>query len=268
MPEGLSVSLMEGGMAAFRAEYLEERLGFADPHAALFVTESTRRYARAAVARDRLASGRPIARYRRFSERMAAAARDVDQFLFLGIGYDTRALWLPEIVANAIRVFEIDLPAIIDWKTGTLAENGITYPDRVTPLGIDLTAPDLRRRLEAAGFDPSRPSGLFIEGVTFQLPPETSRHILDPRGLGLAAGSAVTFDYWTRDRVHGRNKRIALAPMHEFSLPEDPAELRVVLEGLGYRDVSIRPLSELAGRLWPDEGYDQQDWHLVEATVA
>ncbi len=263
-PEGMK----EGGMAAFRAEYLEEKLGFSDPHAALFVPESARRYARAAAAKDRRSPGLALARFQRFGERMASAARDVDQFLFLGIGYDTRALWLPEIAANAVRVFEVDMAAVIARKARVLAENGIGYPDRVIPLGIDLTAPDFRRTLENAGFDPSRPSGLFIEGVTFQLPPETSRRILDPRGLGLAAGSLVTFDYWTRDRVRARNARIALAPMHEFALPETPEELRRSLEGLGYRDVSIRPLSELAAALWPDEGHDQQDWHLVEATVA
>ena len=255
-------------MAAFRAEYLAAWLGIEDPHATLFVSPGARRYAASKLVADGSFVRRTIARFQRFSERMASAAGRIEQFLVLGVGQDTRALWLPEIVANDVRVIEIVLPAAIERKVATLARNAIHYPDRVVPLGLDLASPDLERALADAGFDRSRPAAVFIEGVTFQLPPETIRHLLDPGGLGLASGSEVTFDYWTTDRVEQRNELRALSPMHRFALPEDPVELTTALAGLGYRDVSAIPLSALAARLWPDGGHDEKDWYLVEATVA
>lgn len=265
---GVFEGLKEGGMVAFRAAYLKPWLGIEDPHAHLFVGGGARRYAAASEAADRRVVGRSLARYRRFGERMAAAATRLDQMLFLGVGYDTRALWLPEIVARGVRVLEVDLPSVLDRKLAILAENGVRYPDRVVPVGIDLASPGLLPALEAAGFDPSRPTGVFAEGVTFHLPAEATRRILDPRGLGLAAGSEITFDYWTRERVERRNARYRLEPRHGSALPENPAELASALAGLGYRDATVLPLSSLAAELWPEHGYDQTDWFVVEATLA
>jgi len=212
-------------MSAFRAEFLSARLGIVDPHAGYFLTPGMRRYAGAVYAADRRTIGRSLARFDRFGRRMTAAAARVGQFLMLGVGYDTRALWLPEIVAREVRVIEVDLPELMERKIRVLAENGVRYPDRVVPIGMNLADPDLRQRLAAAGFDPSAPAALFMEGVTFHLPPEVLQGILDPRRLGLASGSEVTFDFWTKERVVRRNEAFGQTRMHGFALPESPREL-------------------------------------------
>ena len=116
----------EGGLTVFRAEHLNDRLGIIDPHARLFVTEGTRRYARIANAVDAALMGRSLARFQRFGERMASAAGRMEQLLILGVGFDTRALWLPEIIESGVRVFEVDLPATIERKVRVLAENGLS----------------------------------------------------------------------------------------------------------------------------------------------
>jgi methyltransferase (TIGR00027 family) len=258
----------DGGMTFFRARFLESRLGITDPHAALFVSAGIRRHAAASYAADPRTINLCFARFKRFSDRMASAAAEVKQLLMLGAGYDTRALWLPEIVANGTLVIEVDLPETMDRKLRILGENGIVYPDHVIPLGLNLCAPDLRERLQDAGFDPSRSTGLFLEGVTFHLPPEASRSILDPARLGLAPGSHVTFDFWEDERVDQRNELYPQASMHHFALSDDPQELRITLEAFGYGDVSIVPVSDLASALWREKSPGPRDWHIVEATVA
>lgn len=260
--------MREAGMSSFRAVFMKEKLGLEDPHAALFLNEVSRRYARAANLTDPLAVLRSLARFDHFSKRMAAAAGRIGQFLVLGVGLDTRALWLPEIVASGTRVIEVDLPPAIERKLGVLAEDGVTYPDRATAIGIDLGSPDLPETLRRAGFDASRPAAVFMEGVSFQLPGEVARRLLDPRHLSLAPGSEITFDYWTADRVAERNARNSASDGHSFPDPEEPAALCDALRALGYRDVEIRPLSDLVARLWPDTNHSESNWFVVEATVA
>ena len=254
-------------MSSFRAEFMRQRLGTEDPHAALFLSEAARRYARAADRADPAAVSRSLARFDHFSRRMAGAAGRIEQFLVLGAGLDTRPLWLPEIVAAGTRVIEVDLPSAIEHKLRILAENGITYPGRVVAIGMDLGSPDLPAALRAAGLDAGRPVAVFMEGVAFQLPAETARRVIDPRHLPLAPGSEITFDYWTNDRVTRRNARISTSPMHPFPHPEEPAALRDALLGLGYGRVEVRAVSELVARLWPDADTIARDWFVVDATV-
>ena len=255
-------------MVAIRAEFMRAFLGGEDPHAALFAGPGARRYALTVHQSDARLVGSSLARFDWFGERMASAAAHIDQFLFLGVGCDTRALWLPAIAARGVRVIEVDLPDAIERKIATLAAAGIACPARVVPVGIDLASPALPSALMAAGFDPSRPAGVFMEGVTFQLPPETALRLLDPGGLGLAPGSRVVFDFWTRDLVARRSARFGSAGKYPFPLPEEPSALSAALAALGYRDVSVVPLSSRAAALWPDQGYAAADWYLVEATVA
>ena len=54
-------------------------------------------------------------------------------------------------------VFEIDQPAVIEFKTTTLAGLGAEPKADVRPVAVDLRE-DWSAELNAAGFEPTRPS--------------------------------------------------------------------------------------------------------------
>ena len=261
--------------ASMRHQSLERLLGYTDPHAHLFAeyfsrpnTGALKNYPDllAKIEREHLA------RFEFFSRGMAETA-NFEQMLLLGVGYDTRALWLPQLVASQARIFEVDLPELLEAKAVILLKHGIQGRPNVIPVGLDLRADPLIPRLEAAGFDPKRPTSVMLEGVAFHLPPSLTARVLDPRQLRLVAGSQVRFDAWSKGRIARNNAWFRVRTGHsrffQFPFPDAQAALEGTLAALGYRDIRIDHAGSLAKRLWPGEHRDaRDDWPLVTATVA
>ncbi|MCP4383222.1 MAG: class I SAM-dependent methyltransferase [Hyphomicrobiales bacterium] len=266
---------LEGGMVYYRQKYLAEYTGVADPHAHLFVTKSIRRRAGITFAADRRIVPLSMARYERVSRRMTVLADRIDQFLILGVGYDTRPLWLPALLTGSVRVIEVDSPDKIEWKIKLLRENGISYPEYADTIGADLGSRDLPDLIVTKGFDPSRPTAVFMEGVVFQLPTKVARRLLSPSHLGLAPGSEVTFDFWNNARIDRRNEELRLGigrPMFSrFPLPASrrPDEATDALRRMGYGNACTTPLAELVRDLWPNRALvgSTPEWLFVTATV-
>jgi methyltransferase (TIGR00027 family) len=210
-----------------------------------------------------------MARFRFFSSQLAGAAETFDQFLLLGVGFDTRALWLPALQDSNATIFEVDLPETMAEKIAVLRDHGIEYPTRVVPIGADLTAPNLPDVLDAHAYRRDVPTCVLLEGVVFLLPAAVNEALFRPDYLGLASNSRVAFDVWPNARVNLSNADFGRTFFQSFPFPDDPAGLGGKLRELGYRDVKIEFVDDLAARLWPSErsASPGEDYMLVEATV-
>jgi methyltransferase (TIGR00027 family) len=105
-----------------------------------------------------------------------AAAAGIRQAVILASGLDARAYRLDW--PAGMTVFEIDQPAVIEFKTTTLAGLGAEPKADLRTVAIDLRE-DWPTALRAAGFDTDQPSAWIAEGLYGYLPPEAQDRLLD-----------------------------------------------------------------------------------------
>ena len=117
-----------------------------------------------------------------------AATAGIRQAVILASGLDARGYRLdwPE----DMRVFEIDQPEVIEFKTTTLAGLGAEPTADLRSVAIDLRN-DWQSALLAAGFDTTQPSAWIAEGLFGYLPPEAQDSLLDSVTALSAPGSRI-----------------------------------------------------------------------------
>lgn len=129
------------------------------------------------------------ARTRYFDEVCAdAATAGIRQAVILASGLDARAYRLDW--PTGMPVFEIDQPAVIDFKTTTLAKLGAEPKADFRAVAIDLRD-DWSTALATAGFDTSRPTVWIAEGLFGYLAPEAQDRLLDTIAALSAPGSRL-----------------------------------------------------------------------------
>jgi methyltransferase (TIGR00027 family) len=136
----------------------------------------------------------PIAiRARYFDDWLGAVAIEggIRQVVLLASGLDTRAYRLPWSAGTM--VFELDRPAVLTEKAGTLEAAGATPACDRRVVGADL-AGDWAAALMAAGLDEERPTTWLAEGVLFYLPREAIDRVLDDVTRLAVPGSRLGFD--------------------------------------------------------------------------
>ncbi|OBG95896.1 SAM-dependent methyltransferase [Mycobacterium sp. E3251] len=119
---------------------------------------------------------------------VAAGAAGIRQAVIVAAGLDSRAYRLEW--TQGTKVFEIDLPKVLEFKAHVLAQHGAKPKAPRVEVAADLRA-DWSRALEAAGFDVERPSAWSVEGVLPYLTDE-AQNALFTRISGLSApGSRI-----------------------------------------------------------------------------
>lgn len=144
------------------------------------------------------------------SERYEASARvtffdravdrylaDIDQFVVLGAGFDTRPYRLPK--DTRVQSFEVDAPKTQAVKRETLAKAGIDS-SRVRFVAADFEKEDWLERVVDSGFIPERPAVFLWEGVTMYLDREAVEDTLR-KIAGTAKGTVAVFDYFTTEAL-------------------------------------------------------------------
>ncbi|GAA2096719.1 SAM-dependent methyltransferase [Kitasatospora saccharophila] len=162
---------------------------FTDPYALAFIAASGTPLPTAGPDRPlaRLLVTRGIMRTRFYDDRLPAAG--ARQVVLLAAGLDTRAYrlaWPP-----GTRLFEVDLPAVLDFKQSVLDEQGAEPACERVALPADLAEPDWTDRLLAAGFDPGRPTVWLAEGLLVYLDAEQAAGLLTAVGGLSAPGSSL-----------------------------------------------------------------------------
>jgi methyltransferase (TIGR00027 family) len=116
----------------------------------------------------------------------------IRQAVILASGLDSRAYRLPWPPGTV--VYEVDQPAVVDFKTATLAEMDAGPTATRRTVGIDLRG-DWPAALRAAGFDPGTPTAWLAEGLLIYLPPDGQDRLIDTITALSAPGSALATEY-------------------------------------------------------------------------
>jgi methyltransferase (TIGR00027 family) len=187
-----------------------------------------------------------------FAEATQAGVR---QAVILASGLDARAYRLDW--PTGMTVFEVDQPAVIAFKTETLAELGAAPTADRRTVAIDLRN-DWPAALTEAGFNRSQPTAWIAEGLLGYLPPEAQDRLLDNISALSADGSRLATeaipDMADVDQEQAREllrKATEKWRANGFDLDFDELgyqgdrnDVAVYLDTLGWRSVG-KPMSEL-----------------------
>jgi methyltransferase (TIGR00027 family) len=122
----------------------------------------------------------------------AAGQAGITQAVILASGLDSRAYRLPW--PDGTVVYEIDQPAVIDFKSSTLAALGAQPKADLRTVAVDLRE-DWAAALVDSGFDPLTPTAWSAEGLLIYLPPDAQDRLLDNITALSAPGSRFATEY-------------------------------------------------------------------------
>ncbi|ORA80956.1 class I SAM-dependent methyltransferase [Mycobacterium malmoense] len=166
-----------------------------DDYAKVFIAASRDPYLAGVLANpgttdDETAFPRLYGVQTRFFDDFFVSAGDagIRQAVIVAAGLDSRAYRLEW--PDGTTVFEVDLPKVLEFKTGVLDGRGAAAKARRIEVAADLRT-DWPAPLKAAGFDPQSPSAWSVEGVLPYLT-DDAQNALFTRISGLSApGSRI-----------------------------------------------------------------------------
>jgi methyltransferase (TIGR00027 family) len=199
---------------------------------------------------------------------VAAADAGIRQVVILAAGLDARAwrLGWPE----GTRVYELDQPKVLDFKSSTLRANGAGPTAQRIEIPVDLRR-DWPNALRHAGFDPQAPTAWSVEGLLRYLPSRAQDllferiHDMSAVGSRIVANApnddALDRDLWARDgdlsqRLHstlGPQAGIAPPNLEELSYAEERTDVIDWLSRHGW-EASGATVLEVAARYGRDSG--------------
>lgn len=142
---------------------------------------------------------------------VAAVDGGIRQAVILASGLDARAYRLPW--PAGMTVFELDQPAVIEFKGRTLADLGAKPTADLRTIGIDLRH-DWPAALRAQGFDPQAPTAWIAEGLLGYLPPDAQDRLFDSITALSAPGSRIATD-WIAEESQLDNDRVRALADHQ-----------------------------------------------------
>lgn len=170
------------------------------------------RLVRATDAKARGIWGGVLCRKRYADDQVAAAvAGGIEQVVVLGAGLDTRGYRLDD----AVRVFEVDLPANIATKRARVKAALGAVRGHVRLVPVDFETGDLTESLSSAGFDPAKPVMVVWEAVTQYLTETAVRDTFTWLAKAVP-GSRLVFTYVRRDFLDGTNLYEAQGAHRDF----------------------------------------------------
>jgi methyltransferase (TIGR00027 family) len=141
-----------------------------------------------------------------------AVAAGIRQVVILASGLDSRAYRLDWPAGTT--VYEIDQPQVLEYKSETLAENGVTPSADRRAVAIDLRQ-DWPAALRAAGFDPTARTAWLAEGLLMYLPADAQDRLftligeLSPAGSRVSAETAPEHAEERRQQMRERMRKVA-----------------------------------------------------------
>ncbi len=129
---------------------------------------------------------------------LQATGSGIRQAVIVASGLDTRAYRLPWPAGTV--VYEIDQPAVIEFKTRTLAGLGAEPTAQRRTVAIDLRD-DWPSALAAAGLDTGEPTAWSAEGLLVYLPPDAQDRLFDNIVALSAPGSRIATEHMDMRKI-------------------------------------------------------------------
>jgi len=224
----------------FLSEEMQERMTAADPEAAAMFANMLSYQAVRTHFFDAF-----------FTE---AARAGVRQMVILASGLDSRAYRLPWPAGTT--VYEIDQPKVLEYKSRTLAADGVAPTAERREVAIDLRQ-DWPAALRAAGFDPSQPTAWLAEGLLMYLPAEAQDRLFEQITELSAPGSRLSAE---AVRHHDEDRRARMRQRWEKMADDLGIERNVDIADLTYNDPHRADLTEWLGvHGWTASGVSSTD---------
>jgi methyltransferase (TIGR00027 family) len=132
-----------------------------------------------------------------------ALEENIPQVVFLGAGYDTRAIRFKDNIQQT-NIFELDAPTTQQNKKKLLQKHNISIPSQVSFVPINFSKENMDNVLSKAGYDKSLKSFFIWEGVTMYLPGEAIKETLAFIKNNSGRDSTVAFDYFYKSFIDGK----------------------------------------------------------------
>jgi methyltransferase (TIGR00027 family) len=183
-----------------------------------------------------------------------AVAAGIRQIVILASGLDSRAYRLQWPTGTT--VYEIDQPKVLEYKTATLDEHGVspTAVRRVVPMDLRFDWPNALRE---TGFDADVPTAWLAEGLLMYLPADAQDRLFEQITQLSAAGSRIAAETMgvqadeRREQMRERFARIAA----QFGM-EDTLDVQELI----YNDPDRADVAEwLAAHGWASNAVSSQD---------
>ncbi|MFC0447363.1 class I SAM-dependent methyltransferase [Rhodococcus jostii] len=177
----------------------------------------------------------------KFFDEFFLSAAGTTQAVILAAGLDARAYRLDWPAGTT--VFEVDQPKVLEFKENVLVEHGARAKADRRPVAVDLRE-DWPAALEAAGFDPGKPTAWSAEGLLAYLPGAAHDALFERIDELSAPGSHLAVDNFAA----GADVRRFDAIRSKY-FPKDPfGDLDV--SQLFYGDERADPVQWLTERGW------------------
>ena len=157
----------------------------------------------------------------------SGADAGIRQVVILAAGLDARAWRLAW--PGGTRVYELDQPRVLDFKSATLRAHGDEPTAHRVEVPVDLRH-DWPKALQQAGFDPRAPTAWSVEGLLRYLPSEAQDLLFDRIHRISAVGSRLVANAPTddahdpqrsaRDRELSERFRATLRPQNAIQPPD------------------------------------------------
>ncbi len=201
LPDGVAETAVGAAMMRARESARADGL-FVDPYAAAFVAAVPPIFSDGPTSQDDPAMADIEAafeevmavRTRFFDDFVtAAAANGVHQVMLVGAGLDTRAYRLDW--PSGVRLFELDLAAVLNFKNRVLAENAAQLRCERITVAVDLQRSDWTTTTLDAGFEPGRPAAWVAEGIVPYLTNDAAERMLLRIGELSSPDSRLALDH-------------------------------------------------------------------------
>jgi methyltransferase (TIGR00027 family) len=135
-----------------------------------------------------------------FDNLIEKAKDNVEQFVVMGAGFDTRCY--SDLKNSNLKFFELDQAKTQQLKREYLEKAGIDT-SHVNFVEVDFSAEHWYEKLEATGYDPNKKSLFLWEGVTLYLSESDVRNTLKEIKANTASGSILVADFYALMLVKG-----------------------------------------------------------------
>lgn len=185
------------------------------------------------------------ARTRFFDELFAQALKEnTPQIIFLGAGYDTRAIRFQELLKGT-QIFELDVPTTQKVKMKLLRKNRIPAPENLHFVPVNFDKDDIKQILFRAGYDPTKKSLFIWEGVTMYITEKAINETLSFVKQNSGLDSTIAFDYLYKSVIQGKCTYYGARELAEivkdsgeaFSFGIEEGEIQEFLASKGYTTI-------------------------------